>query len=212
MQKTYWYYDENDLYYYSRCITINSFHQDIKLGLFPFRDDEFSIEIKPKNDDFCKKIHAALENQDSYSGFEKTVSNFVETAISTMIYHGVAHYEIVIDSDSQSFYFAPIQSGVKIKTKHKIHLLRYPKNKTATQHKLPLKIEIPKGDLMSIEIPQVLGGKRRIISILKKMFLIHRTEFDYVDQYRLQDMRSTSNNKLNVDIQKYGIIQKNCNF
>jgi hypothetical protein len=118
------------------------FSQDLG-SIVPYRDDEFRVEILPKDDESTRKLVAEALNTERHRSLEDAVAEFMRHFCAPMVVlAGEAAYEIVFLQDSQgedvAFRLSPVTPGT-----YRRFLGRYTQaipREYAKAHQLPRRI------------------------------------------------------------------------
>lgn len=182
------------------------FVQDMYLGIMPFMHYRGQRELYPAklNPPSAEKESLIAEGiSDRYSShfLEDALCDFVRTTTQVMYQDGVAFYEIIAEKnkegETECFEFEPIRSA---------HFFRFLNNyyqfiswQEAKKYHVRVKIiKIPREKILRIDFPKQLGGRKKLIKIIKRLWKLSK---EIVPKFQMNAMENDKS--IGFDMEKF---------
>ncbi len=184
------------------------FVDDMYMGIMPYmvfsgEREKYPIKIEPASREKEKLIADSLSNR-GYSRFlGDGLCEFVRTTSHVLFQGGTAIYEIVYKKNERN----EIESlDFELITPH--YLFKFLGNYyqfvpwwKAKESRIKVQIiKIPKEKILQINFPKLLGGRRKIIRILKRLYYLGK---DIVPEFHMEAMGKNQN--IGFDFDKYNL-------
>lgn len=180
--------------------------EDVYASIMPFthvrpQKDGFSITIDV--DDKKKKalIAEGLSNREYRVFLDDAVSEFIRMGALSLLNDGVNYYEIIVNKNKngeiEKFDLNSIGSS---------HIFRWFNNyyqivtwRIAQKYHLKVEvIKIPKNKILKINFPKELGGRRRLLKIMKRLWWLGK---EITPSFQMDAMKE--NKDIGFDLNKY---------